>query len=214
VTGVVLSGSRDDGAFGLAEIHRQGGHALVQDFREALYPSMPQQARQQVPDARAVPVAAMGSVLAELLDGLPRQRPRIAYKIDAEDAMAALDDVTADQAGGVPAGFGCPSCHGALFEMPGAGPRYRCRVGHAWTGGSLMEELGDTLEGALWMALRSLEEKAALSRRMSLAAEARGDRPGMARFAESGDDAEEAGRTIRRLIDRLAVLEGEQEVPA
>ncbi|WP_432967321.1 chemotaxis protein CheB [Dactylosporangium sp. CA-233914] len=207
--GVVLSGNRDDGADGLAEIDRQGGAALVQDDGDALYPSMPRHAAALVPTARAMPAAMMGAALAELLDGLRGPvpwEPVEGAAVEAEDAMAALADLTAEQVGGVPAGFGCPSCHGALFEMPGPAVRFRCRVGHAWSTSGLLDELGGALEGALWMALRSLEEKAALSRRMAESAAFRHMAPAAERYAELAGDAEAAGETIRRLIERLGEL--------
>ncbi|MFB9447300.1 chemotaxis protein CheB [Dactylosporangium vinaceum] len=211
VLGVVLSGNRDDGAYGLAEVARQGGVGLIQDPAEALYPSMPRHAAAQVPTARTLPVAMMGPALAELLADLPGPAPRDAVEhaaLDAEDAMAAMEAVTADEIGGVPAGFGCPSCHGALFEMPAAAGRFRCRVGHAWSAAGLLGELGGTLEGALWMALRSLEEKAALSRRMADSARVRGFQPTAGRYSEAAGEAEAAGKTIRQLIERLGDLSG------
>ncbi|WP_426514126.1 chemotaxis protein CheB [Dactylosporangium sp. McL0621] len=210
--GVVLSGNRDDGAYGLSEIVRQGGSGFVQDPGEALYPSMPNHAVAQVPTARTLPAGRMGATLAELLAELPGPAPREVVElaeIDVEDAMAAMEDVTADEVGGIPAGFGCPSCHGALFELPAAPGRFRCRVGHAWSAPGLLDELGGSLEGALWMALRSLEEKAALSRRMASAAKLRGYGSTALRYGEAADEAETAGKTIRHLIERLAALEND-----
>lgn len=219
VAGVVLSGNRDDGAFGLAEIVRSGGVGVVQDPAEALYPSMPRQAAAHAA-ARTMPVARVGAFLAELVEVLPGPAPRAAAAgdepktdrpktLDAKDPVVAMEEMAAGGggSGGVPAGFGCPTCDGALFELPGGGPRFRCRVGHAWTASGLLEELGGSLEGALWMALRSLEEKAALSRRMADSAAGRGDTRSAAQYGESGTDAAEAGRMILRLIERLGPLE-------
>ncbi|MEV6927264.1 chemotaxis protein CheB [Dactylosporangium sp. NPDC051485] len=209
--GVVLSGNRDDGAYGLAEIARQGGTALVQDPDEALYPSMPRHAAARAARARAVPAAGMGPALTGLLAGLPvasPRRPAAQVTLDPEEAMAAMEDVTTDEIGDAPpAGFGCPTCHGALFELPGPGHRFRCRVGHAWSAAGLLDELGASLEGALWMALRSLEEKAALNHRMAESALGRGDGHSAERFGETARDSQEAGRSIRRLIARFGALE-------
>jgi two-component system chemotaxis response regulator CheB len=75
-------------------------------------------------------------------------------------------------------------------------------VGHAWSPESLLEEQAIALEGALWMALRALEEKSALSRRMAQSQNPRHTASG-ARFRDMADDAEAAGVTIRRLIAQL-----------
>ena len=210
---VVLSGNRDDGSYGLAEVARQGGATLVQDPQDALYPSMPRCAAAMVPTARALPAAMMGAALAELLRDLPGPAPRDAVEraeVDAEVAMAAMQDLTVEELGGVPAGFGCPFCHGALFEVPGTG-RFRCRVGHAWSAAGLLDELGGSLESALWMALRSLEEKAALSRRMAVSHNRRSSSG--ARFQDIAIDAETAGEAIRRLIAQIGSVVS-QDAPA
>jgi len=103
-----------------------------------------------------------------------------------------------------PAGLACPSCHGSLFELPGdPAPRYRCWVGHAWSPASLLDEQAAAFEGALWMALRSLEEKASLARRMSADAAAKGHPGAAGRYRTVVTDTEEASTLIRELIRRL-----------
>jgi len=101
-------------------------------------------------------------------------------------------------------GFGCPDCHGALFEITEGGlARYRCRVGHAWSPESLLAQQSHALEGALWMALRGLEEKATLSQDLSERAGASGHPLTAARFQSNAADTLEAAELVRGLIDEI-----------
>jgi len=116
--------------------------------------------------------------------------------------MARLDQDALDDADrpGHPSGFSCPDCQGGLFELPGKQVRYRCRVGHAWTGVSLLAQQDAGLEHALWMALRSLEEKAALARRMASSARQRGSERTAVHYEESASDALAATGKLRQLL--------------
>ena len=60
VVGVVLTGTLDDGAAGLARIKRRGGIALVQDPATAAHPGMPERALREVDVDRCVPLADVG----------------------------------------------------------------------------------------------------------------------------------------------------------
>jgi two-component system chemotaxis response regulator CheB len=72
---------------------------------------------------------------------------------------------------GKPSVFACPECHGVLWEMKdGKMVRYRCRVGHSYTETALKGEMDESTERALWAAMRALEEKAAMSRRLMVSA--------------------------------------------
>ena len=63
-----------------------------------------------------------------------------------------------------PSGYACPDCTGSLQTVSEG--NFRCQVGHAWTADSL--RAGDTeLETALWVAVRSLQEKSKLARRLA-----------------------------------------------
>ncbi|MEU8609928.1 chemotaxis protein CheB [Actinoplanes sp. NPDC048791] len=205
--GVVLSGSRDDGAAGLASIVARGGTAVVQDPAEALYSSMPLAALAQAPTEHVAPAAKLGGLLAELTAMPLPDGPRLPADslLDTEVAMSDLVSITSDRFA-PPAGFGCPACGGGLFQIDdGPVPRYRCRVGHAWSPESLLDEQAIALEGALWMALRALEEKSELSRRMAANGTHRRAGTGT-RFDNIAADADAAGATIRRLIARLGSM--------
>jgi two-component system, chemotaxis family, protein-glutamate methylesterase/glutaminase len=225
--GVVLSGARDDGAAGLCAIVRRGGTAVVQDPTDALHPSMPLAALEQVDKATVAPAAKLGPILARLADPLSSETPEVADLepggplpddrvsdpvLDVEVAMTDLKPVTTDELALAPAGYGCPSCGGALFEIhDGPVPRYRCRVGHAWSAESLLAEHGVAMERALWVALRALEEKSALSRRLSSAGAARSSARIAERYVQMGREADDAAGMLRRLIVALGDGPGQAE---
>lgn len=215
--GVVLSGTRDDGAAGLAGIVRRGGTALVQDPADALYRWMPEAALTHVPDAQVATAADLGSLIARITAvDLPDVSPADVDPdalLDAEVAMSNMSSLTTDELNLPAAGYGCPSCGGSLFELDaGPMPRYRCRVGHAWSPESLLGEQAIAIEGALWMALRALEEKSALGRRMAQ----RGSAVRMTsnvRFRDMAADAEAAGGIIRDLIAKIGSMTPDQAWP-
>jgi two-component system, chemotaxis family, protein-glutamate methylesterase/glutaminase len=200
---VVLSGARDDGAAGSAAVAARGGVTVVQDPADALYGSMPRAAMDHVTPHHVAPAAKIGGLLAGII-AMPLSEPPDPdsdVQLDGEVAVSDFAPITTDDLLSTPAGYGCPSCGGGLFEMESApAPRYRCRVGHAWSPRSLLDEQAIATEGALWMALRALEEKSALSRRMarSQAGRGRGDR-----YLRMAEDAEKAGTLLRGLLDRL-----------
>jgi two-component system chemotaxis response regulator CheB len=222
---VVLSGARDDGTAGAVTVAAHRGAVFAQDPDEALCPSMPRSVLDHVDAARACPVVELGPAVATIVMGLPAaapaprgggavvRRPPAAPAAPTE-TLASLETAMADLAGlttehlpGQPAALACPACHGGLFELPGRPtPRFRCWVGHAWSPESLLDEQATAFEGALWMALRSLQEKAALARRMGTDAERRGSPAVAGRYATLSRDAEQAGDLIRELIRQIAAL--------
>jgi two-component system chemotaxis response regulator CheB len=73
-------------------------------------------------------------------------------------------------------------------------------VGHAYGAESLVAAKNEELEGALWTALRTLEEKAALHRRMAEKA-ASGENARVAKnFRASAEDMHRQAQTIRNLL--------------
>ncbi|SOD97730.1 chemotaxis protein CheB [Blastococcus haudaquaticus] len=205
VVAIVLSGALDDGAAGMIAVRARGGTGIAQDPADAMYPSMPRHAAEEGGAEHVVPVDDMGALLGELLseDISLAPEPPASGLMDTETAMANLDSdaLNADDRPGTPSGFGCPSCHGALFSIAEGGmERFRCRVGHAWSPDALAAEQSHALESALWMALRGLEERAALSLRMGDRAEQRGHRLSARTFQQRHDEAQEAAVVLRQLL--------------
>jgi two-component system, chemotaxis family, protein-glutamate methylesterase/glutaminase len=207
VIAVVLSGALDDGAAGMVSVIRRGGTGIVQDFEDALHDSMPRAAHAAAAVEYVVPAKELSALLGALLRRPVSFAPTAPEPLlDMETAMADLDATAMHdpERPGSPSGFGCPDCHGALFEIEESELiRYRCRVGHAWSPESLLAQQGFALEGALWMALRGLEEKAALSMGLGERAAGSGHPLTASRFRATAEETLEAAELVRGLIEEI-----------
>ena len=164
VAGVVLTGNLDDGTAGLHSVKKHGGIAIVQDPKDALVPAMPQSALRNVKVDHCLPLNEIGTVLVRLATQrtltwskkkVSRMEKRIMSPKDMEKKF------------GLPTSFVCPECNGPLWETK-AGPslQFRCHVGHAYSPDSLLADHANGLERALWSAVRTFDEQAALLRRL------------------------------------------------
>jgi len=208
VIGVILSGALDDGTAGMVAVQLRGGVGVVQSPEEALHPSMPRSAMTLAKVKHVLPAAKIGDLLVELVNEEVPDSPGDSSELTAmESAMADLDPdaINTAERPGKPAGLSCPDCNGTLFEIEEGGlVRYRCRVGHAWSPESLVAQQAASLEGALWMALRSLEEKAALTGDLARRAQAAGHRLSGQTFDEASRETYQAAALVRDLIDKIA----------
>jgi two-component system, chemotaxis family, protein-glutamate methylesterase/glutaminase len=103
---------------------------------------------------------------------------------------------------GDPSTFTCPDCHGTLWEIEeGNLLRYRCRVGHAFSSEALMNAQAEDVEGALYAALRTLEEHMSLTNRMLLRAKERGHNLIVQRLEETMRDLDGRLKLIRRVLE-------------
>jgi two-component system chemotaxis response regulator CheB len=202
VIGVVLSGALDDGTAGLVAIKARGGLAVVQEPADALYTGMPGSALEHVQVDHVLPVASMGPLLARLAKEPAADAPPAPAVMNVEVEVEGFSlEAMEGEHPGKPSGFSCPDCNGVLWEIQdGQLVRYRCRVGHAWSPESLLTQQSEGLEAALWIALRSLEERAALSKRLAEPARRRGHSITATRFEEQAAEAQEAARLVRRLL--------------
>ena len=209
--GVILTGDLNDGTAGLIAVKRAGGIAVVQDPTDALYPSMPQSAMQAVKVDKVdyvVPLAEMASLWCQVADQpVPVETTALLPHEPEENAMVQDADRGRHRGAaiGTPSGFVCPDCGGGLYEIE-AEPlwRFRCRVGHAYTAEVLRADKAEVVEQALWVALRTLEEKLELHQRMVERAEQQGR-------ALTASQWREDLRDMERQIDMLGQLLYRQE---
>ena len=214
VVGAVLTGLLDDGAAGLSVVHRYGGLCLVQDPDEADFPSMPTAALRAVPDARSLPLQALAEEVVRAVDEAPpppRAVPEEQWQRDLAELESALGRPPVLPDGsptGEPSPYGCPDCHGVLNTVPDATVlRFRCRTGHAWSAESLVAQQDGDVEDALWMALRVLEERAEMSRRLADMATSAGRGWSSEHFLSRAKDADRSAELLR------AVLRHESDQP-
>jgi two-component system chemotaxis response regulator CheB len=217
VVGVILSGTLDDGTVGMIEVKARGGLALVQEPEEAAYPGMIMSALRSV----AVDHVAPARELAAILDRAAREdaAERAPLPSDASEAAAVSADAPEPAMAGTaglrnPSGLGrpspmvCPECGGVLFEREqDQFLHFRCHVGHAFSEEALFASQSRALEGVLWSAVRALEEKAALSRRLADQAGRRGLHRAVAQFQGTAREAEHGSNILRQTLLKSPVHE-------
>jgi two-component system, chemotaxis family, protein-glutamate methylesterase/glutaminase len=170
VIGVILSGALDDGTYGLKLIKQQCGVAVVQHPEEALTPSMPLSAIQNVEVDHILTAAKMPPLIASLVEKSLREIPAMPdpNTIPEDVVEAGIDTLQQQSPNGKPTPYTCPECGGTLAQLMGDGPiRFRCHVGHGFTAQILLAEQSNGLEAALWGAVRTLDEAADLRRRVA-----------------------------------------------
>jgi two-component system, chemotaxis family, protein-glutamate methylesterase/glutaminase len=172
VVGVILTGLLDDGTAGLWAVKDRGGTTIVQDPHEAAASSMPQSAMHNVEVDYRLPLIDIASLLNELAhtpaakEGAYPVSERMKIEVEIAKENAAIDKGIQDLF--EPSNYTCPECHGVLLQLKEGGIlRFRCHTGHAYSAATLLEEGGEGVEGSLWGAIRSLEERVLLLRQFA-----------------------------------------------
>ena len=206
VVGVILTGSLDDGTAGLAAVKEAGGIAVVQDPAEAFAPSMPRSAMDSVNVDHILPLKEIPVLLATLA----REQTPAAVNGDAcgghlqplEPDLAEMPIAVhpEDRPGRVSV-YSCPECHGSLWEVEEGGIlRFRCRVGHIYSPDSMLAAQTDSVDRALWAALRSLEERAALTRRLAERARRKRHHGVAHAFDHRANEAEQHAEVVKGML--------------
>ena len=167
--GVVLTGMLNDGASGLAAIKARGGTTIVQHPLDAESDQMPLAALEASEIDYVAPVGDIAGTLIDIvrMEAGPSPATTDALRLEVEIAAGArlgsqhLRDL-AD-----PSALSCPDCQGVLSEIRGSRPlRYRCQIGHGFTGEFLASRIDDVDE-AIRIAMRIMEERVTLVERMA-----------------------------------------------
>ncbi|MBV6622231.1 MAG: chemotaxis protein CheB [Rivularia sp. (in: Bacteria)] len=203
VIAVLLTGTLDDGTAGLKAVKMRDGVAVVQKPEDAMYPGMPRNAIENVENIDYIlPLSEIPAILIELAN-----RPVESLENSQDNSRKSdlveldLNELSQDDRPNKTSVFICPDCGGPLWEMQQQGLlRYRCRIGHAYSMESLLARKSDDLEDALWLAMRVLEEKASLSRKIATRMRSQNQVSAAIRLEEQEKDAIDRAKVIQKVI--------------
>ena len=209
VIGIILTGGLDDGTAGLWAIKKLGGTAVVQDPKDALFPSMPWHALQYVSVDHIVPLAKIPQLLVQLT-AIPIEEKgglEVPEHLDIEVKIAKQDPGIDQDIREIweKSSYTCPECHGVLLQLKeGYRERFRCHTGHAFSADGLLASITEGVEESLWAAIRNIEESVMLMRH--IARHMKDKDPRTAReFMRKADEAQH-----RSVVVRKAVVEHEE----
>jgi two-component system, chemotaxis family, protein-glutamate methylesterase/glutaminase len=213
VVGIVLSGMLGDGSAGLFSIKSSGGLAVVQDPQEAVFPSMPLSALGKVDVDHVLDIAGIASLMDKLPAGNAVREGLVSMKKNPDDERMQIsrDFERFKQGEKIQHNsvLSCPDCGGVIFEMGEQDqPHFRCHIGHSYSLESYMDKQSESLEDALWKAVRILEERAALLERIAYSLEKK--RAG----SRSGKNFSNQALEVRKTVDIIRQAIAEQPDPS
>ncbi|MFO1498194.1 MAG: chemotaxis protein CheB [Verrucomicrobiota bacterium] len=199
VAGVLLTGNLDDGVSGLQIIKENQGLTIVQDPAEAPFPQMPRNALEAFKPDHVLKLKQIENLLARLPNS-PNGGGKMKKRARPTPQPLQTGAVPTD---GEPAPLVCPECHGPLWEIRnGELVRYQCLVGHRYSLDNLLAGHAEGLEAALWTALRALEERVVLQRRLADQCRAAGRKSGERMFQQRLIESEKHARTLRTILEK------------
>ena len=201
VIGIILTGGLDDGSAGLFAVKSRGGIAIVQDPLEALDAGMPRNALRNVRVDHCVPLTEMPSLLVKLTHSrIPISKKNGTEKGSKRNMSQAEKPSFRDDA----VSFVCPECNGPLYETrEGKLIKFNCQIGHSFSPESLTEAHTDALERALWIAVRTLNERVAIHEALAQQQREVENTLLAERLTETASSASHDVKLIRAILDRL-----------
>jgi two-component system chemotaxis response regulator CheB len=201
VIGVILTGALDDGSAGLFAVKSRGGIAIVQDPFEAVEPGMPRSAIRSVEVDHCVPLAKIPPLLIKLTRSRIRSSRKKADEKGGKQIMShAKKPGFRDDA----VSFVCPECNGPLYETrEGKLIKFNCQIGHSFSPESLTAAHTDALERALWIAVRTLNERIAIHEALAQQQKELENTHLAERLTETASSASHDVKLIREILDRL-----------
>ncbi|MCZ8390214.1 chemotaxis protein CheB [Achromobacter xylosoxidans] len=203
---VVLTGMLNDGAAGLADVKRCGGTTVVQNPADALAADMPWGALLGSDVDHRAPLSQMAALLTRLSAqeaGPPVPVPA-EVRIEVDIALGRVTGTQTLASISDPVGLSCPACGGILSQVRRSSPlRFRCQVGHGYTAESLATEKEESVDEALRVALRIMEERALLTQKMADEARGAGREATAASYSERSRESRAYADILKRGIEKM-----------
>lgn len=202
--GIILSGLLDDGTSGMWAIKRSGGTCIVQDPNQAEYPDMPQSVINNMEVDYVTTLQDLGPLIAtitKLKTGkkVPAPQDVILESKIAETTAVRIEDI--EKLAADKSVYACPDCGGNLWSMKDDRiTRYRCHIGHAYTQRDLAVKQAETASTTLWVALRMMEERKHLLRKMEVDSAKKGYKSLSTNHAEKQDGMQHHIDTLKEIL--------------
>lgn len=197
--GVILSGMLDDGTSGMWAIKRTGGTCVVQDPNQAEFPDMPLSVINNMEADYVVTLDEIGPLIGEIVKRKKGRKKPVPKELMLESKIAETTAVSIEAIEQLAdtSVFACPDCGGNLWAIKGDKvKRYRCHIGHAYTERDLVVKQAETASATLWVAVRMMEERKHLLRKLEVENEKKGHKYLSSNNVQKQD-------TMQRHIDKL-----------
>ncbi|MCC6411898.1 MAG: chemotaxis protein CheB [Saprospiraceae bacterium] len=169
--GIILSGMLDDGTSGMWAIKRSGGSCIVQDPDQAEYPDMVLSVINNMEVDHVANLEDIGTLIAEILKHKKGRKKPVPKEVILESRIAETTAIGIEDIEkiGDKSVFACPDCGGNLWSVQDdRNKRYRCHIGHAYTEKDLVIKQNETASKTLWIALRMMEERKHLLKKLEV----------------------------------------------
>lgn len=200
--GIILSGMLDDGTSGMWAIKRSGGVCIVQDPNQAEYLDMPMSVINNMHVDYVSELGDIGNLLADITSQDRNLYVEVPQDVILESQISEKTAVGIDVVEQIAekSVFACPDCGGNLWTVKGdIINRYRCHIGHAYTERDLVVKQAETASSTLWVALRMMEERKHLLRKLEVEYAQKG-------YNSLSQDHLERKDEMQRHIDTLKII--------
>ncbi|MCE3279306.1 MAG: hypothetical protein K0S44_1497 [Bacteroidetes bacterium] len=210
--GIILSGMLDDGTSGMWAIKRCGGTCLVQDPNEAEYPDMPMSVIDNMDVDNVLRLEEFGDAISKMVKLKKGKKKAVPKELITESMIAERTAVSIDAIGEIAdtSVFACPDCGGNLWEVKDdVVKRYRCHIGHGYTERDLVVKQAEVAGNTLWVALRMMEERKHLLKKMEVDSAKKGHKSTSLRHTTKHDEMERHIDKLKKMLFDLQNYETE-----